>query len=146
MTVSQTIERMVAFVTRVTSHRTLGVGTGALAGMGAFMYSNEGLLPPAVPGWVPVVVLCLAGVYTVVLSTSLSRSIRALLIAFVTAIGTLFLASVLPVWVLPYGRGGADIALVYFLRQALLGTLMALLVIFLGSYFATLFVAGYFDW
>lgn len=123
----------------------VGVATGTLAGMATFMYIHRPLVPSPIPPEIPLVVICLAGVYTVTLTSSLSVSIRALLVAVVTATAVLVVASVAPIWLLPYGAGGG-LAFAFFLQQALRGVLFGIVMVFLGSYLAAVILAAVAGW
>lgn len=127
--------------------RPVGVGlaTGTLAGMGAFMGSHPGLTPPLVTGAVALGFVLVAGAYTHLLAVELRESITAALVALAAGGATVAAAWVAPLWWLQYPPGARAVILPGLLQRALSDAMATLLVVYLGGYFATVLVAGYWD-
>lgn len=124
----------------------IGLLTGLLGGMGAFMYSRTGLLPGGLAGWMPTGIVALAGVYTYLLVRDVRRSVTAMLTAFGVGIATLIAAWVAPLWLLPYAPAARDLLLPGLLQRAVTTAMTSYLLLFLGGYLTTMMVAGYLDW
>ncbi len=128
----------------------VGVGTGLVAGMGAFMYVHDDLVPshglPLVPGpaWYPVVMMALAGAYVYLLTPDSRESIVAALVGFTVAVSTLVAAVVVPLYVLYPGPARGPLARQY-LREAFPGFLNGLILVYFGGYLTALLVLGYLD-
>ncbi len=124
----------------------IGVLTGLLGGMGAFMYSRSGLLPGGIPGWIPTGIVAVAGVYTSLLVRDVRRSVTAMLVAFGVGIATLIAAWIAPLWLLPYAPPARDLLLPGLLQRAVTTAMSSYLLLFLGGFLTTMMVAGYLDW
>ncbi|PSP75709.1 hypothetical protein BRC81_15100 [Halobacteriales archaeon QS_1_68_20] len=128
----------------------VGVGTGLVAGMGAFMYVRDELVPthgiPLLPGpeWYPVVMMALAGIYVYLLTPDSRESIVAGLVGFLVAVSTLVAAVVVPLYVLYPGPARGPLARQY-LREAFPGLLNGLVLVYFGGYLTALLVLGYLD-
>lgn len=128
----------------------VGVGTGLVAGMGAFMYVRNQITPshglPILPGpdWYPVICVALAGAYVYLLTPDSRESIIAGLVGFFVGVATLVVAVALPVYVL-YPAPGQALVVRQYLYEALPGLLNALVLVYFGGYLTTLLVLGYLD-
>lgn len=131
----------------VTAGRPLVVGlaTGVLGGMAAFMYTRRGLAPPG-PEWYPTALVVVAGAYTYLLAGGLKESVAAAIVGFFAGVGTLVAAWIAPLWLLPYSPFARALLLPSLLQRAVAGALSTYLLAYLGGYLAILSVAGYLDW
>lgn len=129
------------------SLRTLVLGslTGAIAGMGSFMYIKADLMPWGVGSEWALVLIGLAGVYTHLLAADLSESITRSLVAVVVGFGVHVGAWIAPLWVLSYSPLARDILLPKMMGEALAGGILVYLLTFYGSYFGTILLAGYLE-
>lgn len=128
----------------------VGIGTGLVAGMGAFMYVRDDIVPahglPFVPGaqWYPVVMMALAGVYVYLLTPDSRESIVAGLVGFTVALFTLVAAVVVPLYFLYPAPARGPLARQY-LHDAIPGLINGLLLVYFGGYLTALLVLGYLD-
>lgn len=120
----------------------VGVATGTMAGMGAFMLTQSPLTPAPMDGRFAAVLVVLAGVYTHLLVEDIRRSVTAMIVALVVGAITLVAAWTAPLWILPYAPGARDVLLPGLLQRALASAMSTFLLLFLGSYLATLTVDG----
>lgn len=127
--------------------RLLLVGslTGAVAGMGSFMYIKKFFLPWGIQEAVPFALIALAGAYTHFLARDLADSISLSLVAVVVGFAVHVGAWVAPLWILPYPPIARGILLPKMAGEALTGAIFVYLLTFYGSYFAAVILWGYLD-
>lgn len=128
----------------------VGVGTGLVAGMGAFMYVRNDIAPshdlPLIPGpdWYPILCVALAGAYVYLLTPDSRESIIAGLVGLVVGVATLIVAVTLPLYIL-YPSAGRALLIRQYLYEAMPGMINALVLVYFGGYLSTLMVLGFFD-
>lgn len=127
--------------------RLLLVGslTGAVAGMGSFMYIKKLFLPWGIPETAPFALIALAGAYTHFLAQDLSDSISLSLVAVVVGFAVHVGAWIAPLWILPYPPIARGILLPKMAGEALTGAIFVYLLTFYGSYFGAVIIWGYLD-
>ncbi|UPV73584.1 hypothetical protein M0R89_13675 [Halorussus limi] len=123
----------------------LGSLTGAVAGMGAFMFLKEQLLPWGVTETLALALVGVAGAYTHLLAEDLSESIALALIASGIGLVVHVLAWIAPLWILSYPPPARDLLLPKMVGEALASGLPPYVVTFYGAYFGALLVVGYFE-
>jgi hypothetical protein len=124
--------------------RTISIGlpSGVLAGLGAYILSQPSLTP--VSGTTPPLALVvLGGAFVPLLSDRLRRSVAAMLCAYATGIAVHLGAYVAPLWVLSYPPTARDLLLPRFLAEALTVVFFQYTLAFFAGYLLVTTVSGY---
>jgi len=124
--------------------RALLVGTavGLVGGVGTYMFGNPDVTPFAGRPHLALVPVVLAGAYAQLLARSLRESFGAAAVAFVVGAAVSVLLWVSPVLLLPYSGVAAELVAAPRVRDAVVDVLTVYLLVFGGSYLATVTVAG----
>ena len=123
--------------------RTVSVGlpSGVLAGLGAFLLSQPSLTPVA-GTTLPLALVALGGGFVPLLTDRLRRSVAAMLCAYATGIAVHLGAYVAPLWVLSYPPSARDLLLPRFLGEALTIVFQYTLAFF-AAYLLVVTISGY---
>ena len=120
---------------------SVGLPSGVLAGLGAFLLSQPSLTPVAgtTP---PLALVALGGGFVPLLTDRLRRSVAAMLCAYATGIAVHLGAYVAPLWVLSYPPSARDLLLLRFLGEALTVVFQYTLAFF-AAYLLVVTISGY---
>ena len=123
--------------------RTVSVGlpSGVLAGLGAFLLSQPSLTPVA-GTTLPLALVALGGGFVPLLTDRLRRSVAAMLCAYATGIAVHLGAYVAPLWVLSYPPSARDLLLPRFLGEAL-AVVFQYTLAFFAAYLLVVTISGY---
>jgi len=120
---------------------SVGLPSGVLAGLGAFLLSQPSLTPVA-GTTLPLVLVALGGGFVPLLTDRLRRSVAAMLCAYATGIAVHLGAYVAPLWVLSYPPSARDLLLLRFLGEALTVVFQYTLAFF-AAYLLVVTISGY---
>ena len=120
---------------------SVGLPSGVLAGLGAFILSQPSLTPVA-GTTLPLVLVALGGGFVPLLTDRLRRSVAAMLCAYATGIAVHLGAYVAPLWVLSYPPSARDLLLLRFLGEALTVVFQYTLAFF-AAYLLVVTISGY---
>ena len=120
---------------------SVGLPSGVLAGLGAFLLSQPSLTPVA-GTTLPLVLIALGGGFVPLLTDRLRRSVAAMLCAYATGIAVHLGAYVAPLWVLSYPPSARDLLLLRFLGEALTVVFQYTLAFF-AAYLLVVTISGY---
>lgn len=120
---------------------SVGLPSGVLAGLGAFLLSQPSLTPVAgtTP---PLALVALGGGVVPLLTDRLRRSVAAMLCAYATGIAVHLGAYVAPLWVLSYPPSARDLLLPRFLGEAL-AVVFQYTLAFFAAYLLVVTISGY---
>lgn len=120
---------------------SVGLPSGVLAGLGAFLLSQPSLTPVAgtTP---PLALVALGGGFVPLLTDRLRRSVAAMLCAYATGIAVHLGAYVAPLWVLSYPPSARDLLLPRFLGEAL-AVVFQYTLAFFAAYLLVVTISGY---
>ena len=120
----------------------VGVATGAMGGMAAFVLSRVALAPGPVDALAAGVLVALAGAYTHLLLLDLRASVTAMLVALGIGTATVVAAWVAPLWVLPYAPLARAVLLPPLLQRAVTAAMTTWLPLFLVGHLTTMVADG----
>jgi len=128
----------------------VGLASGLVGGMGAFMFSRAVLVPSfatafgrQTPG---LVVTALAGMFAYLLARDGRESAKAMVVGLFVALATLITARISPAFLLPFPAPIRDLIIQDQLEYVAHTTFNVLLLIYWGGYLGALSLFGYFDY
>lgn len=129
-------------VRRLVATASVGISSGLLAGLGAYLLSQPTLRPVA-DTTAPLALVALAGAYVAVLSDRLRSSVAAMICAFFVGIAVHIGTYLAPLWLLPYSPTARGLLLSSFLVEALVVVYFQYTLVFFVGYLTVVTVSGY---
>lgn len=128
----------------------VGIASGLLGGMGAFMFSRAVLVPSFVAGLgrqTPgLVVTVLGGALAYLLAVDTRESARAMVLGLFVALATLVATRVAPAFMLPFPPVARDAIINDQLQYVAHTTINVLLLVYWGGYLTTVSLFGFLDY
>jgi hypothetical protein len=127
----------------------VGLCSGALGGMGAFMANQSALVPKVAPfvgrsGWA-LAVTALGGAFAFLLARDIRESVVGMLVGSAVALVVMTGATVFPVYALPFSSIGRGVIVQFRLGRLVPTVFGVLVLVYWGGYLTAVSVLGYFE-